>query len=77
VKDDFSIPKQMIAALNASSLTDLLAYLNRTRRRTYPFAFNGTQVLTTRRWARDTVKAELAGRKPPTDLTQPPANNPP
>ena len=62
MKDDFSIPNRLIAALDVLALTGLLAHLNRTRRREFPFGFNGTTVVTTRRWARDAVKAELAGR---------------
>lgn len=56
------IPKLLIAALDVPQLRLLLAALNRTRRRFYPFSINGRMVLTTRRWARDAVAAELAAR---------------
>ena len=72
--DKYEIPKRLIETLDVPQLRLLLAYLNRTRRRLYPFAINGSAVLTTRRWARDAVAAELAAR--PAEPNRLPAGDP-
>jgi hypothetical protein len=72
--DKYEIPKQLIEALDVSQLQLLLAHLNRTRRRFYPFALNGRMVMTTRKWARDAVAAELAAR--PSEPNRLPSSDP-
>jgi hypothetical protein len=57
-----NIPMQLIQSMTVEHLRYLLAYLNRTRKRLFRFCFNGSSVFTSRRWARDAVKAELALR---------------
>ena len=72
--DKQELPKQLIESLDVPQLRLLLAYLNRTRRRSCHFSINGRTVLTTRRWARDAVSEELAAR--PSEPNLLPADDP-
>lgn len=72
--DEYELPKRLIGSLDVPQLRLMLAHLNRTRRRLYPFAINGSTVLTTRRWARDAVAAELSAR--PSEPNRMPSDDP-